>query len=412
LARGGTGPPQARRSIATADSEGEAPVTSARNPLHCIVPPRILRALAEQKDRRLREIGFRSLITSAHIRGHRAAVGRMALASAAGQKQRTIYDAKNHTTLPGHLVRSEGGPATGDPAVDEAYDGLGATYDLYSEVYHRNSLDNNGMRLDATVHYGQDFDNAFFNGSQMVFGDGDNIVFTRFTKAIDVIGHELTHGVTQFTAGLNYEGQSGALNESFSDVFGSLVKQYHNNQDVESADWLIGAGILAPGVNGVALRSMKEPGTAYDDPKLGGKDPQPATMSEYVQDGDVHTNSGIPNHAFFLLAKQLGGDAWEVAGQIWYRTLLQLWPDAQFQDCANVSAQVAAQLYGSGSSQHQAVKEAWAEVEITVATATGLAPAAKRPRRVTPVEPNGEALKKQLEKMSTEIRKAIELVNV
>ena len=170
----------------------------------------------------------------------------------------------------------------------------------------------------ASVHYDQDYDNAFWNGDQMVFGDGDGVIFTGFTKALDVIGHELTHGVTQFTANLDYNAQSGALNESFSDVFGSLVKQYRNGEDTASADWLIGKGILAPGIHGVALRSMKAPGTAYDDPKLGGKDPQPADMSGYVDtaddNGGVHLNSGIPNHAFFLLADQLGGNAWDDAG--------------------------------------------------------------------------------------------------
>src|SRR5262249_14484518 len=156
-------------------------------------------------------------------------------------------------------------------------------------------------RLIASVHYDQDFDNAFWDGEQMVFGDGDNIIFVGFTKAIDVIGHELTHGVTQFTADLEYKFQSGALNESMSDVFGSLVKQYHNNQDAASADWLIGSGILAPGINGKALRSMSDPGSAYDDPKLGGKDPQPAHMDDFVKlpqsedQGGVHINSGIPN---------------------------------------------------------------------------------------------------------------------
>ena len=131
------------------------------------------------------------------------------------------------------------------------------------------------MRLIASVHYDKDFDNAFFDGEQMVFGDVDDVIFVGFTKAIDVIGHELTHGVTQFSSGLAYQGQSGALNESISDVFGSLVKQYRAKETAKRADWLIGAGLLAKGVKGVALRSLKAPGTAYDDPVLGA-DPQPA----------------------------------------------------------------------------------------------------------------------------------------
>ena len=165
------------------------------------------------------------------------------------------------------------------------------------------------------MHYGRGYDNAFWDGTQMVFGDGDGTVFNRFTIAVDVIGHELTHGVTEHTAALVYQGQSGALNESISDVFGSLVKQQALGQDAAAADWLIGAGLFTAQVKGVALRSMKAPGTAYDDPQLG-KDPQPATMADYVEttddNGGVHLNSGIPNHAFYLAATAIGGHAWEV----------------------------------------------------------------------------------------------------
>ncbi len=201
-------------------------------------------------------------------------------------------------------MRIEGAPASGDAAVDEAYDGLGATFDLYWDVYERNSIDDEGLPLDATVHYGTDYDNAFWNGQRMVFGDGDGDLFNRFTIAVDVIGHELTHGVTEDEAQLAYFFQPGALNESNSDVFGSLVKQKLLHQTVEEADWLIGAGLFTSNVQGVALRSMKAPGTAYDDPVLG-KDPQPAHMRDYVRtyqdNGGVHINSGIPNHAFYLI---------------------------------------------------------------------------------------------------------------
>src|SRR5258705_701935 len=155
----------------------------------------------------------------------------------------------------------------------------------------------------------------------MLYGDGDGRIFNRFTKVLDVIGHELTHGVTQYTAALDYHDQSGALNEHFSDVFGILVKQYSLKQTAKKADWLIGAGIFTQRVHGAAIRSMKAPGTAYDDPTLG-RDPQPAHMKNYVKShddsGGVHVNSGIPNHVFYLVATALGGNAWEVAGKIWY----------------------------------------------------------------------------------------------
>jgi Zn-dependent metalloprotease len=271
-------------------------------------------------------------------------------------------------------VRKEGEAPVADVAVNEAYDGSGATYDLYFEIYGRNSIDNNGLRLDSTVHYQRNYDNAFWNGTQMVYGDGDGELFNRFTISIDVIGHELTHGVTQYEARLNYSLQPGALNESMSDVFGSLVKQYHLKQTADQADWLIGQGLLTSNVNGVALRSMKAPGTAYDDPVLG-KDPQPAHMKDYVttisDNGGVHINSGIPNHAFYLIASAIGGYAWEKAGQIWYVTLRdKLKATSNFQDCANLSYQAAGELYGVGSLEQQAVKQGWADVGLAVGTTT------------------------------------------
>jgi Zn-dependent metalloprotease len=207
-----------------------------------------------------------------------------------------------------------------DLAVDEAYDGLGATFAFFLKAYGRNSIDGAGMPLDATVHYGVRYDNAFWNGRQMVFGDGDGKLFNRFTIALDVIGHELTHGVTSREAGLIYRGQPGALNESLSDVFGALIKQYKLKQTADKADWLIGAGLFTRSVHGVAIRSMKAPGTAYDDRVLG-KDPQPAHMSSYIDttedNGGVHLNSRYPEPAFYLAATALGSEV-RKAGRIWY----------------------------------------------------------------------------------------------
>jgi len=287
-------------------------------------------------------------------------------------KSRSIYDADNGRSLPGKLVRSEGAGPTGDDAVDEAYDYMGDTFTFYWEAYGRDSIDDAGMPLIGTVHYLEDYDNAFWDGEQMVFGDGDGDVFNRFTIAVDVIGHEMTHGVTEQEAGLVYWRQPGALNESVSDVFGSLLKQAVLQQTADQADWLIGEGLLAPGVNGVALRSMSAPGTAFDDPRLGGRDPQPAHMRDYVQtledNGGVHTNSGIPNKAFYLAATAIGGFAWEIAGLIWYQALLSpaLTPFAQFSQFAQVTVQSAQVLYGAESSEAEAVRDAWNEVGVRV----------------------------------------------
>jgi len=264
--------------------------------------------------------------------------------------------------------------------VDEAYDALGATYKLYLDRFNRNSLDDSGLPLDATVHYGQDYNNAFWTGGSqdlMVFGDGDSELFNRFTIALDVIGHELTHGVTEFESGLDYSGQSGALNEHLSDVFGSLVKQYQLNQSAAEADWLIGAGLFTnavqsgqPGVP-AALRSMKAPGTGYDDPELG-RDPQPAHMDDYVttsdDNGGVHINSGIPNHAFYLAATRLGGSAWEKAGRIWYETMTD--PSMRrlenFNSFARKIVQTTTAAFGPGSQETEIVRASWQEVGIFV----------------------------------------------
>ena len=260
-----------------------------------------------------KQIAQATINTSAQLRAQRQALVMAAAVAApppAPGKQRTVYSSDNGSSLPGRVIRVEGAAPSGDPAVDEAYEGAGATYDFYWQVFQRNSVDDRGLHLDSTVHYQNNYDNAFWNGQQMVYGDGDGQLFKRFTFCLDVIGHELTHGVTQYTSGLSYQGQSGALNESVSDVFGSLVKQHRLGQTAAQADWLIGQGLFTPNVKGVALRSMIAPGTAYDDPVLG-RDPQPANMSGFVttasDNGGVHINSGIPNHAFFFGGCGIGG---------------------------------------------------------------------------------------------------------
>jgi Zn-dependent metalloprotease len=349
----------------------------------------MLKEIATNGTQAQRDIAVETLKASARMRGQRIALTDFAAAtfrveSALGGKDRIVYDAKNGSTLPGTVIRKEGDPPSTDVAVNEAFDGSGSTYDLYKDVYNRNSIDGSGMRLDSSVHYKVGYDNAFWNGEQMVYGDGDENLpeaerlFNRFTISIDVIGHELTHGVTQFEAKLVYSFQPGALNESMSDVFGSLVKQYQKGQTAAQADWIIGEGLFTANVNGVGIRSMKAPGTAYNDPVLG-KDPQPAHMTNYVNtvndNGGVHINSGIPNHAFYLIATQIGGSAWEKAGRIWYVTLRdKLTSSSNFQDCANQTFKTAAELFGANSLEQQAVKKGWADVGITVSDSSTTPP--------------------------------------
>ena len=338
-------------------------------PRHCIVPPYMLREILKNGDSIQQALAWSTLTDSEQFRGERRILTAIVpLAISPGRKRRSVYDARHTYDLPGRLVRSEGGPKSRDPRVNEAYDGAGATYKIFKKIFLRNSIDDRGMRIDSTVHYGVDYENAFWNGRQMVYGDGDGVIFGPFTKALDVLGHELTHGITQQEAGLNYRGEPGALNESFSDVFGSLTKQYKLRQTAEKADWLIGQGLLLPKVKAKAIRSMKSPGTAYDDPLLG-KDPQPGHMDDYVvteeDNGGVHLNSGIPNRAFYELAIRLKGYAWEKAGQIWYKTLTEkLRPNSGFRDAMTMTVTAAAELYGSNSIEQKAVREAWDEVGI------------------------------------------------
>lgn len=357
-----------------------------------IVPPYLLDRLATLDDPRYRvaiDAAARSLRRDEPLRELRAATGMppflrgerdarderpAAAPGSAPRPDRRISDAEHAEVLPGRLVRREGQPATGDAAVDDAYEGLGETFELFARVFTRDSIDGAGAPLEATVHFGERYDNAFWDGERMVFGDGDGEIFRGFADSRSVIGHELTHGVIDHTARLRYEGQSGALNEHLADVFGALVEQYANGQDAEAATWLIGEGVFTDAVEGRALRSMIEPGTAYDDDILG-RDPQPDHMSRYVETtedhGGVHLNSGIPNRAFALASRELGGFAWERTGRIWYDAMTsgRLATTADFAEFAGETVRIARVLYGDGSPEHLAVANGW--------TSVGVAPAAR-----------------------------------
>ena len=346
-----------------------------------ILPPDLLARLADEGKEGQRQAAIRTIATSSAIRARRALITNLvrtrgvdlaALGLAPKALNRTVYDVEQGgwNDLPGRQVRSEGDDPSDDDSVNEAYDGADSTYTFYKEVYDRDSVDDAGYPLTSCVHFGVAIDNAFWDGGEMVYGDGSGQIFLvgSLTKSIDVIGHELTHGVTQYTAGLEYSKQSGALNESFSDVFGSLVKQHSLGQSADEADWLIGEGILVPEF-GEALRSMSEP----DSSQVAS--PQPAHMDDYQDlpddedprndNGGVHINSGIPNKVFYLVATALGGNAWEAPGQIWYQTLTQrLQPTSQFRDAAEATVAAAADLFGAGGSEEQAVQRAWEEVGV------------------------------------------------
>ncbi|KAI4860737.1 Metalloprotease [Hypoxylon rubiginosum] len=284
---------------------------------------------------------------------------------------RAVYDAKhdsNEAHLPGTVIRVEGQKASTDESVNEAYDNAGLVLSFYADIFNWKSIDNKNMHVISSVHFGTNYENAFWDPevAQMVYGDGHNFL-TNFTGCVDVIGHELTHAVTEYTSPLDYTGQSGALNEHVSDVFGIMIKQRVEDETADKADWLIGENCLMPGVKGVALRSMKAPGTAYDDPRFG-KDPQPDNFKNYKttteDNGGVHMYSGIPNKAFYNASVAFGGYSWEKAGKIWWETMQsgQVPARCTFIQFADVTVEKAEELFGDDAAA--IVRKAWTDVGV------------------------------------------------
>jgi len=355
--------------------------TDGPAPQRCgFVPPYLLRRVTETaRERRLVADGRDTLVVDERLRERRAAASATTAPLAPDTDgNRVVYDAGGNEQLPGTRARDADDPATGDAAVDEAHHHSGVSWDLFADVFDRRSVDGQGTPLTVTVHYGLDYDNAFWDGTQLVFGDGDGQVFDRFTKPLDVTAHEFTHGVTQFTAGLTYQGQSGALNESVSDVFASMAKQRSLGQSSAEADWLIGVGLFLPDVKATALRSMLEPGTAYDDPRLG-QDPQVGSMDAYVEtdedSGGVHINSGIPNRAFALAARAIGGNSWERPGQVWYAALTGggVTPSTDFDGFARATVDAATRLFPDDVTVSEQVTQAWQQVGLLAASPAALA---------------------------------------
>jgi Zn-dependent metalloprotease len=342
------------------------------HPVCGVIPPHILTRLAERTDDDAGGDARATLEQMQTLQSVRTPsfIGDPCDGAWRRRKCRSVYDARHQYRLPGHRTVSEHDPAGGDLDATEAFEGSGATYDFYADLFGRASIDGKGMPLDSTVHYGTRFENALWNGRQMVYGDGDGRIFNRFTSSLDVIGHELTHGVIQYSAALGYSGQTGALNEHLADAFGMMVKHYKLGLVASASDWHIGSGLFGSAVQGKAVRSMAAPGTAYDDPILG-RDPQPSHMHDYVDTaedhGGVHINSGIPNHAFYLAAIELGGKTWTVLGKVWYVAMTErLLPGAAFQDFARATVAVAGELYGTGGNAQRVIANAWSAVGLPV----------------------------------------------
>ncbi|HWQ12708.1 MAG TPA: M4 family metallopeptidase [Roseiflexaceae bacterium] len=312
--------------------------------------------------------------------------------SLANGKRRITYTAGNTTRLPGRKLIDEG-ERSRDRVAQAAHDGAGVVYDYYFENFQRDAIDDQGSPIISTVNFGsdaEDAENAAWIGElqQMVYGDGGEI-FRPLSLGLDVVAHELTHGITDNTAGLIYQGQAGALNESYSDVFAALI---------DSDDWTMGEDVvLSPPYPTPVLRSLEDPnlGGRYDPNDPLGSVGQPAHVDEYANlpnsrradNGGVHVNSGIPNRAAFLVAQAIGR---EKTGQIYYRTLTQyLTPGVDFFDAARATVRSAEELYGANEAR--AVRTAFAQVGLDVGGADTVPEQPAEDGPVVPGAPSGPA---------------------
>jgi Zn-dependent metalloprotease len=271
----------------------------------------------------------------------------------------TVFNCNHGTNLPGVPVSNPA--ASSDASSKQAFLEAKGVAAFYKQAFGRNSVDNAAMTLTSSVHYSVRYNNAFWNGSQMTYGDGDGNIFIDFTKSNDVIGHELTHGVTQFTAGLAYANQPGGLNESMSDVFGSMYRQWRAKQTVKQADWLIGKEIMGPGAIArgyTCLRDLANPAASHC------LSPQPVNFSQYRNGMDPHESSGIPNFAFYKAAMAIGGKSWQKTGKIWYKALAGFppSPNLTMKAFADRTRQAAGSLYAAQPTVRAAVDQAWRAV--------------------------------------------------
>jgi Zn-dependent metalloprotease len=339
------------------------------------VPRRLLTQLADDDDDAAESELLRSQIDhSSKLRARRAARSQQRPEPKPGRKllARQVYDAGGRTFLPGRLLRDEDDPPTRDKEADRAYENVGIAMQFFKQVLGRDSVDGKGMRIDTSVHYGYRFTNAMWTGEQMIVGDGDGRHIEGLAHSLGIIAHEFVHGVTQHIVrgGLGVvevtgqpprlKGEAGALNESFSDVFASMIKQWHGGQDVTQADWLLGEDILAPG-SGKAIRSLKDPG---NNRLTWRNDDQIKDYRRYSPTDEAHKASGIPNHAFYLAAMALGGNSWETLARIWLKGFDRLRVRGTFLDAAHYTVDVAATLHGKRSAPHEAIKAAWRRVNV------------------------------------------------
>lgn len=337
-----------------------------------IVPKSVLERLANDKSLAtdLRRAAFESAILSdglRDLRTHHAALVSSSRAIGAHLQELTtepeclVFDAKHTTVLPGKSIPNPGSSA--DPSVKRAFDEAAKVAKFYAEVFGRNSIDDGGETIISSVHYGRNYNNAMWNGSQMVYGDGDRKIFDDFTGGNDVIAHELTHGVTQYTLQLNYADDAGGLNESISDCFGSMFRQWEAKQTSSEADWLIGSDIIGPVAHDRGINCLRDMANPASTTALAA---QPTRYSQITPGMDPHFTSGPPNLAFCRACKALAGASWETVGKVWYNVMVTAGsqPNMTMSAFANKTRQAAAALFPQKPEVAKAIDDAWKSVDL------------------------------------------------
>jgi hypothetical protein len=335
------------------------------------IPPQISKSIALKGSRKQKETAINNLALSSRLRGLRDGLVQVDPERPTGELSRFIYTADNTENLPGILVANEGDDNRPSKDIDSVYDLLGVMYDVMRELTGLNSLDGNGIPLIATCHFGEDYNNAFFDGEQFAMGEGDGGdkkggLFNSFAHDATVIFHEGGHGYLRYIAPfLTYYGENGAVNEHCADVLAAIIEQTYLKQKVTETDWLIGRNIFSKNVKGKAVRSFKSPGTAYDDPVVG-KDLQPAHMDDLYtgkrDNGGVHLNSGILNKFFYETAMKIGGNIAGKTARMWFGGMQELNDEVELIDFYNIIKAQSISIFGKNTKEHKAVLAAGAVV--------------------------------------------------
>jgi len=272
-----------------------------------------------------------------------------------------VFDCRESSSQPGDqiIVSELGAPR----AARRVAKNMAMVNEFYGSIFARNSIDNNGMGLISSIRYGRNYCNAFWSGTQMIFGEGDGEIFLDFAGSEDVLAHEFAHAVTQYTIGLGFWGEAGAINESISDIFSAVYRQWQKRQTCEQADWMIGSDIVGPTARQRGFHCLRNLSRALPTNCISE---QPKHYSDYDERGDPHINGGIPSFAFYHAAMLIGGNTWDQIAPVWYNALTtsQRRPNMNFREFAYLTITRAAALFPAIKRVAKAVEQGWKEVGV------------------------------------------------